>query len=302
MIYHLDPNVQRKIWGGKNLERLKNLPVELGSDPVGETWEISIHHDGPSLYQDSILDFDDYELPYLVKFIDTGDVLSVQVHPHDEYARAHENSNGKTECWVILKAQEGAGIYLGLKENVNREKFLAGLDQKANMSEFLNFYQVSAGDFYYVPPGTIHAISAGILMAEVQQSSGVTYRVWDWDRVDSKGKPRELHVKKSLDVINFDPAANTKSHFKIKHDLFRHNGLHQIVTHPSFKMSLVNLAKNQTIELSLPKQKRLRSLLNFQGKVSINEEMVNPYSSVLFKDEDKVKIQALEETSFLFLE
>lgn len=304
MIYHLGPTVQRKIWGGKQLDTLKNVPVETGADPVGETWEISVHPDGPSFYNGKPLALQESveELSYLVKLIDTADELSVQVHPDDQYARIHENSAGKSECWVILKAEKNSGIYLGLKDFVTKESFLEGLDKKANMSEFLNFYPVEPGDFFYVPAGTIHAIGGGITLAEVQQSSGITYRVWDWNRLDSKGNPRELHVQKSLDVINFDPLANTPGYFKITHDLFLEEGKRELITHPAFKISLVNLKKDQSIELFIPKQKRLASILNFQGKINLNGEIVEKYSAALFRDEAKLIITASSATSFLFME
>lgn len=308
MIYHLGPNIQRKIWGGENLEHLKNLPFEVGVDPVGETWEISVHPDGPSFHNGEKLSLttSSEELPYIVKFLDTGDELSVQVHPNDEYARLHENSSGKTECWIVLKADKNSGIYLGLEEGITKESFKAALDKQANMNELLNFYPVSPGDFFYVPAGSIHAIGRGIMLVEVQQSSGITYRVWDWNRLDSAGKFRELHVAKSLDVINFDPAANTSSYFRIAHDLFSYKGKKEIINHPSFKISLVNLDKNHSITITRPNQKRLCSLLNFNGAIKINDEVVKSYSAVVFKSqsmEDKeLIITATEPTSFIFIE
>jgi mannose-6-phosphate isomerase len=304
MIYHLGPNVQRRIWGGKHLEYLKNLPSEHGVDPVGETWEISIHPEGPSLFDGKklIIDEQNEELPYLVKLLDTGDELSIQVHPGDEYARLHEESTGKTECWFILQAEKNAGIYLGLKPNITKEFFEKALDKKENMNEYLNFYPVSSGDFFYVPAGTIHAIGRGITLAEVQQSSGITYRVWDWNRVDSKGNPRELHVKKSLDVINFEASANTKNHFQVKHNLFSQNGKTEIINHSSFKVSVVNLKKDQSIEIPMTAQKRLCSLLNFQGSIVVNNEETKSYSALLFKNENNLLITATSEASFLFLE
>ena len=304
MIYHLAPTAQRKIWGGKNLERIKKLPNDVGAEAFGETWEISVHPDGPSFHNGKPLVVQDRfeELTYLVKLIDTGDALSVQVHPGDEYAMKHENGSGKSECWLILESEKNAVIYLGLKDGVTRESFLKGLSTKENMSEYLNSYKVRPGDFFYVPAGSIHAIGAGITMAEVQQSSGITYRVWDWNRLDSKGNPRELHVDKSLDVMNFDPKANTPFYFKITHDLFSHKGKRELIEHPTFKFSLVNLARYQTIELMIPKQKRLASLLNLQGKITVNGETVEVYSAALFREESKLIITSLEDTSFLFLE
>lgn len=304
MIYYLSPTAQRKIWGGKNLERIKKLKNVAGAEPYGETWEISVHPDGPSFHNGSelVIQENNEELTYLVKLIDTGDALSVQVHPGDEYARLHENSSGKSECWLILSAEKNSVIYLGLKEGVSRESFLKGLSDKENMSEYLNSYKVMPGDFFYVPAGSIHAIGAGILMAEVQQSSGITYRVWDWNRVDSKGIPRELHIDKSLDVINFDPETNTPEYFKITHDLFEGTGQRELITHPAFKFSLVNLKKSQSIELNVTVQKRLTSILNLQGKLTINGEVVEAYSAVLVRDENKLIVTSLEDTTLLFLE
>lgn len=299
MIYCLTPSVQRKIWGGKNLESIKNLPVFTGADPVGETWEISTHREGPSFHQGKTLDLD---LSYLVKLIDTGDELSVQVHPGDEYARAHENSSGKTECWLILASERRAGIYLGLKPGVSREMFLKGLEKKADMSLFLNFYEVSPGEFFYVPAGTIHAIGRGILMAEVQQNSGITYRVWDWNRLDSKGNPRELHVEKSLDVINFDPGANTRDFFRYESELFQRTGKIDLVTHDSFKFSLVNLKKDESFVVNLSGASRPASIMNLQGRLSANNVYIDSYSAALFRDEKKVVLKAMNATSVLLLE
>lgn len=304
MIYHLAPTAQRKIWGGKNLEQLKKLPKVSGADPYGETWEISIHPDGPSFHNDQrfeIIEFSE-ELTYLVKLIDTGAALSVQVHPGDDYARLHEKSSGKSECWLILKAEKESVIYLGLKTGVTKESFLKGLSDKENMSEYLNSYQVKPGDFFYVPAGSIHAIGAGITMAEVQQSSGITYRVWDWNRMDSQGNPRELHIDKSLDVINFDPQANTSEHFKIAHNLFEFSGKKELITHPAFNFSLVNLKKDASIELLITSQKRLTSILNLHGELMINSELVEAYQAMLFRDETKLIITGLKDTSFLYLD
>ena len=120
MIYCLTPSTHRTIWGGKKLEVLKNLPRIIDADPFGETWEISTLPSGPSLYEGKTLEIDSAieELPYMVKLIDTGKALSVQVHPDDEYARLHENSSGKAECYIIIEALENAILYLGLKPGI----------------------------------------------------------------------------------------------------------------------------------------------------------------------------------------
>ncbi|MBT5095743.1 MAG: class I mannose-6-phosphate isomerase, partial [Halobacteriovoraceae bacterium] len=164
-ITFLDPHIMQKIWGGQRLSKIgKGKQAN-----IGETWEVSDHPDGPALFNGQALSqILPNPLSYLVKLIDTSDNLSVQVHPHEEYAKEHENSHGKTECWVILDADPGAGIYLGLKEGCNKASFEEALKTGCEMDKFLNFYPVSAGDFFFVAAGTIHAIGKGVFLAEVQ--------------------------------------------------------------------------------------------------------------------------------------
>lgn len=303
MILRLEANIQRKIWGGEKLERFKKLTPVSNVDPVGETWEISTHKDGPSLVNGKALLNTDLSSPlkYLVKFIDTGADLSIQVHPHDEYARAHENSLGKTECWIILDTKEGAGIYLGLKSNVTKEQFESAILNKENMDSYLNFYEVKKGDFFFVPAGSIHAIGKGITLAEIQQSSGITYRVWDWNRLDSKGEPRELHVKKSLDVINFDSKANELSYFNHRTDLFLQNGLSEIVSHDDFRVSVINLKANEKIRIMLD-SKRISSVLNLENEILINGMAMSAFSSVILDCEQEIEVVAVDDSSFIFVD
>ncbi len=284
MIKKLSPSVVRKIWGGKKLEEMKGLSFEKGSEPIGETMEIHEAH-----------------LPYLAKFIDTSDELSIQVHPPDEYARLHENSLGKTECWIILDAKPDAGIYLGLKPSVTKETLKNALLEKRPINELLNFYSVKAGDFFFVPAGTIHAIGRDITLAEVQQNSGITYRVWDWDRLDEKGVSRELHVEKSLDVINFDPSANTLESFQYKNNLFSMKGLNDICTHPDFHLFFLNQNPNENYSRELESLDRPCSILNLNGKIRINHQDINSYEAVTVSDEKNLKIEALEEGSLLII-
>jgi len=191
-IIPLKPHASHKIWGGSLLSKLKGLAVGHGQDPIGETWEVSAHSDGPStceygkLSEFSNLD----EIPYLVKLIETSDNLSVQVHPNDNFAKEHENQKGKSECWLILDALPGEGIYLGVKDTTSKEDFEMALDRKEDLSKLMTFHPVKRGDFFYVPAGTAHAIGKGVFLAEVQQCSDVTYRVWDWNRLDDHGNSR----------------------------------------------------------------------------------------------------------------
>lgn len=211
----LTPIIFDKIWGGQKLKRFKE--TELSN--IGETWEVSTHPNGVALVGDKKLN-DFVELDYLVKFIDTDDNLSVQVHPDDEYARKNENDNGKPECWFILDAEEEAGIYLGFKEGVSAEQFELAIKNKDAVNELLNFVPVKKGMFINLPTGSVHAIGKGVTLCEVQRSSDVTYRVWDWNRLDSEGNSRELHIKKAMDVMNFDSEFNKTLLNEVINDCF----------------------------------------------------------------------------------
>ena len=283
MIKVLSPSIVRKIWGGNKLEKMKGLPksFEVGIEPIGETLEISEPY-----------------LSYLAKFIDTSEELSIQVHPDDEYARLHENSSGKTECWIILEAKEGAGIFLGLKPNVSRDVLKNALQEKKLINELLNFYPVKKGDFFFVPAGSIHAIGKDITLAEVQQNSGITYRVWDWDRLDQQGLSRELHVEKSLDVINFNSSFNTQNYFKFRENVFENAGAVELCHHPDFHLFLVNLESGESYQQNLS---TTCSILNLNGKITINQREINSFGAAIITDELQLTIKALDRGSFLLI-
>jgi mannose-6-phosphate isomerase len=249
----LTPYLQSTVWGTNR----------WGNGPIGESWVISNHPKGSSLVNGMRLADLIKDLPYLVKFIDTLDNLSVQVHPDDEFAKKHENSLGKTECWIVLSAKPGSGIYLGLKENVSEMEFREALENGEDMSSFLNFFPVSRGDFYFVPAGTVHAIGKDIFLAEVQQSSGITYRVWDWNRVGLDGNPRELHIEKALKVINFKKNLSYK-----KEKVFDHSGETLLVEHDYFRVNLINLKKNQETTVNLG-YNRIGGLVCLEGAVDV---------------------------------
>ncbi len=299
------PYLTHKIWGGKRLQGLKKpdlLGIMSSSDPLGETWEVSRHRDGISETLDGHkLDtlFSAEELPYLVKFIDTSDNLSIQVHPGDEYAKAHEGDSGKSECWLILDAPKGEGIYLGLKDGVNKNKLEEEIRVSGNVNELLNFYPVKAGDFFFVRSGSIHAIGKDVLMCEIQQSSGVTYRVWDWNRLDNKGNPRELHIDKALDVINFDKNKNTLSSFDFSEGAFEKKHV-TLTEHRDFKVELINSdgGSENTVQAN---GKRALSVIVLKGKITTNEVEINSYESMIVKDCKNLKIKNLEKTSYLLI-
>ena len=198
------------LWGG---EKLKTLFGKQQNGILAESWEVSIHPDGLSTVNGQT--FADYltahptavdktGLPFgiLIKYIDAKSNLSVQVHPGDDYARSVENDNGKTEAWYIVDADEGAGIYCGFNQDVDKNAFLKALED-GSVEKFLNFIPVKKGDCFINLPGTVHAICGGCVVLEVQQSSNVTYRVYDYNRLGVDGKKRPLHIQKAMDVINF---------------------------------------------------------------------------------------------------
>lgn len=302
----LEPSLVYKVWGGKQMSQLKGItPTSESGELLGETWEISVHPDGPSsIAKQSLAEIVNQEqMPYLVKLIDTSDHLSVQVHPDDEFAKTHENSLGKTECWIILGAEEGAGIYLGMKPGVDKKEFESALSAGSAMDEFLVFHEVKRGDFFYVPAGSIHAIGSGVFLAEVQQSSGITYRVWDWNRLDANGKSRELHVDKAMQVIRFGDDFNCENTFKKKENIFK-NGESKIIEHPQFKLRQVTLNAGEKIELHLVDENRVKGILNLGGKIRISDIEFSEYqAAVMSENKNKeITVEAIEAGSFLLVE
>lgn len=215
----LKPVGKNYIWGGQRLKELYHKDIDIS--PLAETWECSTHRDGESVvangkyrgrtlrdvlfenpeYVGTNTDFDG-NIPILTKFIDAKNDLSVQVHPNDEYAKKYENQYGKTEMWYVIEADEGACLVYGFKHKTDRESVERYLRENT-ITSHLNLVPVKAGDMFFIEPGTVHAIGSGLLIAEIQQSSNVTYRLYDYERKDENGKKRELHIKKALDVIDY---------------------------------------------------------------------------------------------------
>ncbi|PIP90726.1 MAG: hypothetical protein COW01_13135 [Bdellovibrionales bacterium CG12_big_fil_rev_8_21_14_0_65_38_15] len=288
----LIPHAVYKPWGGSRLAKLKGINESKNDEKLGETWEVSRLEEGLSLDQNknSLSYFTQEELPYLVKFIDTQLPLSVQVHPHDKYAARYENSQGKTECWVILDSKEGAGIYLGFKPDVTEEDFFRDVASGADLTKYLQFHQVKAGDFFFVPAGSVHAIGADITLAEIQQSSGVTYRVWDWNRVDEQGRSRELHIEQAKAVLNFSPDGNSPEKFQLK-NIFM-TGEKEVINHPQFCVSYYNFS------CSIDRvgiEQRVTSVMNLDKPIRIknddSEIQLAPYECCLVKNGSSLDIQ-----------
>jgi mannose-6-phosphate isomerase len=221
------PILKDRIWGGTKLKTYLNKPIV--SETTGESWEISTVPGDISVVSNGVLKgknineiIDLYpeeilgksvmarfgkQFPLLFKFIDAKEDLSIQLHPNDTLAKERHNSFGKTEMWYVMQADESARLVVGFKKDSNQQEYLAHLENK-NLIDLLNEYPVSKGDVFFLETGTIHAIGAGVVVAEIQQTSDVTYRIYDWDRVDANGNERELHTELALDAINYHTTAS----------------------------------------------------------------------------------------------
>lgn len=212
----LNPVFKEIIWGGNRLKKEYNKISDLNN--IAESWELTVRPDGMNtiiggdfngktleeyLAQVGFSAVTDKKLdrfPLLIKFIDAEDNLSVQVHPDDEYGLKYADSLGKTEMWYIIDAKPGAQLVYGLKQGCTNEMFKQAIEN-GSVEEMLNYVPVKKGDVFFIPSGLVHAIGAGILLAEIQQNSNITYRVYDYNRLGKDGKPRDLHVKDALNVI-----------------------------------------------------------------------------------------------------
>lgn len=216
------PIYKKLIWGGEKLREEYGKHDAPGM--TGESWEISMVKENISVVSNGFMKgntleevievymgdvvgdwvFDKYGtfFPILTKFIHSNDYLSIQVHPDDEYAMEHHGENGKTEMWYILEAENSAKLIVGFNQDTDKEEFLKGL-KEGTLVEMMNFEPVEKGDVLFMPTGRVHALGPGIVLAEIQQTSDMTYRIYDWGRVGTDGKPRELHIDHALDVMDY---------------------------------------------------------------------------------------------------
>jgi mannose-6-phosphate isomerase len=228
------PILKDKIWGG---ERIKSkLGIDFAPLPnCGEAWVLSgvegfqsVVENGwlagnqlnelVEIYMEDLVGddvFEEYgtEFPVLIKFIDAKDWLSIQVHPDDELAAKRNIGRGKTEMWYIIDAGKDAELISGFSRKIDRETYLNHLKNK-KLKEVLNFEEVNTGDVFFMPAGRVHALGPGIMLAEIQQTSDTTYRIFDWDRIQPDGTFRELHTKEALDAIDFNVYPDYKTHYK----------------------------------------------------------------------------------------
>jgi mannose-6-phosphate isomerase len=230
------PLYKYRIWGGEKLKTI--LQKDYNEKNIGESWEISdVSGDetvvaegalkGKTL-RDLIKEFkSDFvgqtvyekfgeEFPLLIKFIDAETPLSIQVHPSDEIAKQRHNSFGKNEMWYVMQADEGAELIVGFDQKINKETYTKHIHNNTIL-DVIHLEKVSKGDTFYIPTGRVHAIGAGVLLAEIQQTSNITYRIYDYDRVDSKtGEKRELHNDLAIDVIDYEVYESYKTKYKFK--------------------------------------------------------------------------------------
>jgi mannose-6-phosphate isomerase len=228
-----EPIFKEKIWGGEKLKTILNKPIT--SNRIGESWELSTVEGDVSVvangewkgkllttlikeYPNEILGTQVYirfeeQFPLLFKYLDAREDLSIQVHPNDALAKKRHNTFGKTEMWYILQADENARIIVGFKGNSNANEYLENLKNKT-LPSILDEVKVQSGDAFFLETGTVHSIGAGLLVAEIQQTSDVTYRLYDFDRVDANGNTRELHVDLALEAINYNAVETKKEYTK----------------------------------------------------------------------------------------
>ena len=231
----LRPATKDYLWGGSRLKEFFGKNTD--SSPLAETWECSTHPDGQSTVASGpdtgktlgevLRLHPEYlgthpiqtmggspGLPILIKLIDAREKLSVQVHPDDEYALARENSLGKTEMWYVLSAEKGSTLVCGFNQDVTASRVRSAIES-GTIEKYLNHVPVDKDNLFYIEAGTVHALGAGIIVAEVQESSNLTYRLYDYDRVDKKGNKRELHIDKALDVMNLSAPAGPRQPMRL---------------------------------------------------------------------------------------
>lgn len=252
------PILKDKIWGGTKLAEQFNKSSD--SNKLGESWEISTVpgdvsevvngefksqnlQDLLELYKGDLIGDKNYErfgnnFPLLIKFIDAKQDLSIQLHPDDDLAKERHNSFGKTEMWYVMQADENANLIVGFNQEIDGKTYLRHLEEKT-LTEILNFDKVKVGDTYFIGAGRVHAIGAGVLLAEIQQTSDVTYRVYDWDRVDEEGNERELHNDIAIDAFKFD----LKDDFRINYNKEK-NASNKMVSCPFFTTNFIELDSN----------------------------------------------------------
>ncbi len=266
MLYPLKfrPILKERLWGGKKLKEILGKPIENGI--TGESWEISavegdvsvvangalagtsltdlIANYGERLLGNSVMERFGTDFPILIKFIDAKQDLSIQLHPNDKLAKERHNSFGKTEMWYIMDADNDAKLIVGFNRSVTKEEYSDAL-KKDRLADILNYEKIKEGDTFFINTGKIHAIGAGVLLAEIQQTSDITYRVFDFNRRDKNGNFRELHTALALDAIDY----KKKNDFRIDYTKGK-DTVNKMVACPYFNTGYMELSQNMEQDLS----------------------------------------------------
>ena len=315
----LKPTGKDYLWGGKRLN--DEFAKDIDMSPLAETWECSTHPDGPSFVSsgefsgmkltDVLRLHPEYmgnhanpqgELPILIKFIDAKDNLSVQVHPSDEYAAAHENGQrGKTEMWYVLDAAKDASLIYGLNHDANKDIIRKAIAEE-KLDKYLQKVPINKGDLFFIEAGTIHAIGAGALVAEIQESSNLTYRMYDYGRVDKNGNQRELHIEKALDVANLNAAAEPRQPLRVlKYEQGVARELLSRCKYFEVYRMIVNTERRQSVsyksdELSF----RVLLCVNGCGTIRFENEVINIYKGdCIFVPASSVEFEIHGQIQFL---
>lgn len=303
-----DPILKEKVWGGKKLKQLfnKNSP----SDKTGESWEISDVEGSGSIVSNGEFKgkslkwlLEEYnsrlvgknvfnrfgtKFPLLIKFIDAAENLSVQLHPNDEIAQKRHNSFGKTEMWYIMQADKDAELILGFKDVITKQEYTSLVEHNKLLTA-LNSERVKVGDAFMINTGLVHAIGAGVVLAEIQQTSDITYRIYDWDRTSNSGEKRELHTDLALEAI--DLSANKD--FRIKYDL-KPDQSSEIITTKYFKTNIIQL--ESLVKKDYSSLDSFVILMGVEGKAIVksgdNSEELKQGESILIPAEiDEITIE-----------
>ena len=280
-----EPILKDRIWGGTKLKSYLNKPIH--SNITGESWEISTVENDVSiisngvfkgkslvelinLHPEEILGTKVYknfgkQFPLLFKYLDAREDLSIQLHPNDALAKTRHNSFGKTEMWYVMQADDNARLIVGFKEKSNKEKYFKSIEDKKLLS-ILDTKKVAKGDVFFLETGTIHAIGAGIVIAEIQQTSDITYRIYDFDRVDASGNTRELHNDLALEAINYNVVNAEKKYKKID------NYVNEVINCQYFTTNYIPLTDVLKFELN---KESFKVLMCVEGsfELKLNEEV-----------------------------
>ncbi|CAM3309248.1 type I phosphomannose isomerase catalytic subunit [Zobellia roscoffensis] len=259
-----NPILKERLWGGTKLKDVLGKPIE--NDITGESWELStvpgdisvvangdlagaslqelIEKDPETVLGKSVYERFGTDFPILIKFIDAKQDLSIQLHPNDELAKKRHNSFGKTEMWYVMDADDDASLIVGFNKDVSKEEYAESMENDT-LLDLLNYEKVKEGDTFFINTGKIHAIGAGVLLAEIQQTSDVTYRVFDFNRKDKNGNLRELHTEQALDAIDY----TKKDDFKVKYSNDK-NTVNDMVDCPYFKTDFLDLNSGLTQDVT----------------------------------------------------